>query len=858
LALLVLHCPGAALADAPDYVGHPKLLLSAADLPALRTATHGNGTNAREFRDMRNRADVYVDQHPDTLLDFLEGLRTVPELGLVHQVLGPSLLNAQPPGVAPVPLDPGAKVREVLLHLARTRDVDTNDYASSLRLRTLAVGYDLAFAEATPAERQEIRAEIIAYLDLMQSRFEYQRYLERPFTSNRGAMVGAAIGLATIAIWDDVSASERTALQPALLFGRDLVTTCITTILGSDGSYREGVLYGAWMLRMVIPYFEAERRFSGNDLGADPRIEKIAAWLAYEVLPEGGGRTNNLNDSLWLTRPLAVHGTYLDWAQYRFASPLAKYLERHVTGVYGHDPGADGDKVATVLWNRDIAAADPGSLLPAGSLFADRGIYYYRNGWKTAASGSEILFTFQSGAFQGGHAQEDQNHFTLYAYGDRYVLDHGSQYTSVLPKESIAHNIVLIDQLGQHNAGSSIGTDGSMSDAFLTAFADYVCGDATSAYTTYSPLNAPDVPFPGTDWSWGYDGGNPVQRAKRHVVSLKGAGAPPYFLIADDIRKDDVAHQYDWQIHTDASNEVDVSTDPVRITGSQSELRLYFARPLRAQGLAWSVTPFDHGGQDPITTRVRARITAVEPAFFTALVPCVNGQAPQAHQVSTIGAATELRLTWQAAQDNALYNPTGTFVFGNVATDATLALVRTSALGVIGYVMVGGSTLQYAGEPLLYLWDEAHAALADNVLHLSRAVEFHAWGANIAQVLGPDGPLPFVRDGDRIWSPTVTSPPGEPGLDRPYVRLQPNVPNPFTARSRLTFSLGQAGIIQLRVFDLRGRLVRTLTERSFPAGEASVFWDGTDDAGRRQAAGTYLLQLDGHGVTKTRKLVLVR
>jgi flagellar hook assembly protein FlgD len=73
----------------------------------------------------------------------------------------------------------------------------------------------------------------------------------------------------------------------------------------------------------------------------------------------------------------------------------------------------------------------------------------------------------------------------------------------------------------------------------------------------------------------------------------------------------------------------------------------------------------------------------------------------------------------------------------------------------------------------------------------------------------------------------------------------------------LSFRLTQAGMVRLRVFDLRGRLVRTLTERGYAAGEVSILWDGKDDAGRRQAAGTYLVQLDSGDVTATRKLLLV-
>jgi len=58
----------------------------------------------------------------------------------------------------------------------------------------------------------------------------------------------------------------------------------------------------------------------------------------------------------------------------------------------------------------------------------------------------------------------------------------------------------------------------------------------------------------------------------------------------------------------------------------------------------------------------------------------------------------------------------------------------------------------------------------------------------------------------------------------------------------------------LRVFDLAGRLVHT--ER-LAAGETLVRWDGADDQGRRVAAGTYILQLDGPDGRREHKVVLL-
>ena len=163
-------------------------------------------------------------------------------------------------------------------------------------------------------------------------------------------------------------------------------------------------------------------------------------------------------------------------------------------------------------------------------------MYYYRTGWPFLFDSDDVVFSFYSGVFHGGHAQEDQNQFVLSGYGKRWVVDCGAASAAApTPKQTEAHNLILVDGLGQHNAGSSIGTDGDIAAWLLSGFADYLRGDASAAYATYSPFNAPGVPFPFSDWSWGYDGGNPLERADRLCLVVKGPEAPPYVLVADDI-----------------------------------------------------------------------------------------------------------------------------------------------------------------------------------------------------------------------------------------------------------------------------------------------------------------------------------
>ncbi|MBK9471879.1 MAG: T9SS type A sorting domain-containing protein [bacterium] len=64
--------------------------------------------------------------------------------------------------------------------------------------------------------------------------------------------------------------------------------------------------------------------------------------------------------------------------------------------------------------------------------------------------------------------------------------------------------------------------------------------------------------------------------------------------------------------------------------------------------------------------------------------------------------------------------------------------------------------------------------------------------------------------------------------------------------------------VRIRVYDASGRLVRSLAEGTTFAGRHRLDWDGRDDAGRRAAAGLYLIRVESGSRAATRKVVLTR
>jgi len=97
----------------------------------------------------------------------------------------------------------------------------------------------------------------------------------------------------------------------------------------------------------------------------------------------------------------------------------------------------------------------------------------------------------------------------------------------------------------------------------------------------------------------------------------------------------------------------------------------------------------------------------------------------------------------------------------------------------------------------------------------------------------------------------------EPGAPR-ILTLHDPTPNPFNPRTTFAFDLPRATTVRMVLFDVRGRLVRTLVEGERDAGAHRVVWDGTDEQGRAVSSGVYFVRWEGDGRRFVKKAVLLR
>jgi hypothetical protein len=88
--------------------------------------------------------------------------------------------------------------------------------------------------------------------------------------------------------------------------------------------------------------------------------------------------------------------------------------------------------------------------------------------------------------------------------------------------------------------------------------------------------------------------------------------------------------------------------------------------------------------------------------------------------------------------------------------------------------------------------------------------------------------------------------------------LAQNYPNPFNPETTIRLRLNENQKIRLLIFDLTGKLVRTLAEGEFPAGEQAISWDGRDQQGQWVASGVYFYELLTNDKIERRKMALIR
>lgn len=224
-------------------------------------------------------------------------------------------------------------------------------------------------------------------------------------------------------------------------------------------------------------------------------------------------------------------------------------------------------------------------------------------------------------------------------------------------------------------------------------------------------------------------------------------------------------------------------------------------------------------------------------------------------QLSTEGEVLEDHLLFQAS-----YSSFSSFAIDRFADGSYIFVLSQHSEDPQQYVDLYYYMISAEGDPhteqALALCTAPHTQSYQTIATFGNKA-FVAWTDNRKRLTGPETNLgePYAALLHSAYSEVSNSP------QSPSVRLslEANYPNPFNPSTTIAFNLPQSGRPVVTVYNLKGQMVKTLTNAEpYPAGEHSIVWDGRDQAGQPVSSGLYFCRLSFEGKSTVRKMVLAK
>lgn len=88
--------------------------------------------------------------------------------------------------------------------------------------------------------------------------------------------------------------------------------------------------------------------------------------------------------------------------------------------------------------------------------------------------------------------------------------------------------------------------------------------------------------------------------------------------------------------------------------------------------------------------------------------------------------------------------------------------------------------------------------------------------------------------------------------------LHQNFPNPFNPQTAIAYELAESGPVTLKIFDIKGRLIKTLIDGILCSGAHSAIWQADNTHGKRVPSGLYIYQLKAGNIIQQKKMLLLK
>lgn len=326
--------------------------------------------------------------------------------------------------------------------------------------RCLPAAFDLMYDLLDAEERAQVMSAIGAYARQCREQLLRIDYARNPSNSHAGRLP-AYLGEAALVLKGTGAESEETLaawLEQAL----EIYCGIFPYYGGADGSWAEGAFYSSSYTKWFLPFFCAVERYSGCSLFDRPFYQRLSQYLLhfcdpkYEVHPFGDGYWCRAEDEEW--PGFFAQNPYRVYAQ-RFGPELARQRLQACTGA---------DYFRLHLLDIFLPAGSCPATSPLtgeaenAAVFPDGGFAVMHT--KLAAR-DDICVMMRASRFSAdSHRHGDQGSFALFHggkalispsgyFGRRYGTQHHVRWT----RTTAAHNVALIDGVGQVGGVDAVG-----------------------------------------------------------------------------------------------------------------------------------------------------------------------------------------------------------------------------------------------------------------------------------------------------------------------------------------------------------------------------------------------------------------
>jgi len=319
--------------------------------------------------------------------------------------------------------------------------------------------------------------------------------------------------------------------------------------------------------------------------------------------------------------------------------------------------------------------------------------------------------------------------------------------------------------------------------------------DTTSFVLTVSSVNDPPTIAPVAD------------------VTMPEDGTASVFLNVRDIDSDDLIYNF-------------YSTPPI-FEFTFIEDSLFISPALNWNGQA-NLTVFVSDGEDSDNTSLGITVTPVNdaPSEFELISPTVL----DTFQISTATDET-IPFTWESSYD--------------VDSDLTYKLIVT---------------LDYPGN--VYTQDYLNISDASTSIstyeYASFMTDFNLtlWNIDYVVEVSDEEFTVISQAGEFVLNNTLLS--TDSKIIPEVFALHQNYPNPFNPVTSLRYDLPEDGLVNITIYDMMGRIVKTLVNSSQTAGYKSISWNAANDRNESVSAGLYLYRIQAGEFRQTKKMVLLK